>query len=120
LPSADVTEQLLDHFLVCRDDKGVVGAIALEPFGDLVLLRSLVVASDSRGEGLGGRLTLAAEALAGRTGAKGIYLLTTASERFFAARGYRTIPRSEAPLAIQHSTQFSALCPSSAVLMVKP
>jgi hypothetical protein len=36
------------------------------------------------------------------------------------ARGYRAIPRSEAPLRIQGSSQFSRLCPSSAVLMVKP
>jgi N-acetylglutamate synthase-like GNAT family acetyltransferase len=42
LPSEDVSEQLLDHFLVCRDEKGVVGAVALQPFGNLPLLRSLV------------------------------------------------------------------------------
>jgi N-acetylglutamate synthase-like GNAT family acetyltransferase len=64
LPHEDVSERLLDHFLVYRDDKGVVGAIALEPFGEFVLLRSLVVAADHRREGIGGRLTLAAEAVA--------------------------------------------------------
>lgn len=120
LPQEDVTEQLLDHFLVCRDEKGVVGAVALEPFGNLMLLRSLVVAADRRREGLGVRLTLAAEAQAKRTGALAVYLLTTTAERFFAARGYRSISRTEAPLEIQGSSQFSRLCPSTAVLMVKP
>jgi GNAT superfamily N-acetyltransferase len=52
LPSEDVTEQLLAHFLVCRDERGVVGAVAIEPFGNLVLLRSLVVEPEFRGEGL--------------------------------------------------------------------
>ena len=120
LPSEDVSERLLDHFLVCRDEKGVVGAVAIEPFGDVVLLRSLVVAPDYRGEGQGGRLTHAAEVFAERRGSRAIYLLTTSAEKFFAARGYRTLPRSEAPSEIQSSTQFSRLCPSTAVLMVKP
>lgn len=120
LPMDDVTEQLIDHFLVCRDDKGVTGAIALEPFGDFILLRSLVVAAEYRKAGMGSRLTLAAEALAIRMSARSIYLLTTTAERFFAARGYRTISRAEAPPEIQQSSQFSVLCPSTATLMVKP
>lgn len=120
LPSEDVTEQLLAHFLVCRDERGVVGAVAIEPFGNLVLLRSLVVEPEFRGEGLGSRLAQAAEVLAERRGSKAIYLLTTTAEKFFAARGYRTRPRTEAPLQIQGSSQFSRLCPSTAVLMVKP
>jgi amino-acid N-acetyltransferase len=120
LPNEDVTEALIEHFLVCRDDKGVVGAIALQPLGECVLLRSLVVAAEYRGEGLGGRLTLAAEAHAMRRGIEKIFLLTTTAEHFFAARGYRAIPRSDAPLPIQQSSQFSLLCPSTAVLMVKP
>ncbi len=120
LPSEDVTEQLLDHFLVCRDEKGVVGAVALEPCGKHVLLRSLVVTAELRGERLGSRLAQAAEVLAERRGSKAIYLLTTTAEKFFAARGYRAVPRTEAPLQIQGSSQFSRLCPSTAVLMVKP
>jgi amino-acid N-acetyltransferase len=120
LPDEDVSEQLLEHFLVYRDQKGVVGAVALEPFGEFVLLCSLVVATDCRHDGIGGRLTLAAEALAQRRRASSIYLLTTSAERFFAKRGYRTIPRTEAPIEIHRSSQFSRLCPSTAILMVKP
>jgi amino-acid N-acetyltransferase len=105
---------------VYRDQKGVVGAVALEPFGEFVLLCSLVVATDCRHDGIGGRLTLAAEALAQRRRASSIYLLTTSAERFFAKRGYRTIPRTEAPIEIHRSSQFSRLCPSTAILMVKP
>lgn len=120
LPDDDISEHLLEHFLVYRDEKGVAGAVALEPFGDLMLLRSLVVAADFRRAGLGGRLTLAAEALAERRRARAIYLLTTTAERFFAKRGYRTLPRGEAPAELHRSSQFSRLCPSTAILMVKP
>lgn len=119
LPSEDVPE-LLDRFLVHRDEKGVVGAVALEPFGNFMLLRSLVVATELRREGLGSRLVRAAELLAERRGSKAIYLLTTTAKDFFAARGYRTLSRTEAPSQIQRSSQFSRLCPSTAILMVKP
>lgn len=83
------------------------------------LLRSLVVCREMRGQGLGVQLTSAAEALASRSGVGAIYLLTTTADESFRARGYRILARSEAPAAIQSTTQFSALCPSTATLMVK-
>jgi N-acetylglutamate synthase-like GNAT family acetyltransferase len=43
LPSADITEDSLDHFLVYRDEIGVAGIVALERYEDVALLRSLVV-----------------------------------------------------------------------------
>lgn len=120
LPTSDLNEAALGRFLVCRDDKGVLGAVGLEIFENVALLRSLVVDRDVRGEGLGIRLTAAAEALAQRSGAESVYLLTTTAEEFFRRRGYRIVARSEGPAAIQSTTQFTELCPSSAVLMVKP
>ena len=109
----------MESFLVCRDDRGVIGAVGIELFGSIALLRSLVVADSFRRDGLGERLAAAAEALARRLGARSIYLLTTSAERFFAKRGYRELPRTEAPPEIRGTTQFRSLCPSTAVLMVK-
>ena len=120
LPTGDITEQSLEYFLVCRDGKGVIGAVGIELFGSSALLRSLVVSQNVRRDGLGGRLAAAAEALAKRLGAHSVYLLTTSAEQFFSSRGYRALPRIEAPSGIQGTTQFSHLCPSTAVLMVKP
>lgn len=120
LPVDDLDESSVERFLVCRDEKGVVAAVGLEIFERVALLRSLVVSPERRGQGLGVRLTRAAEALASRSGVESIYLLTTTAEEFFRARGYRILARSEAPAAIQCTTQFSALCPSTAILMVKP
>ena len=120
LPASDLDESALEKFLVCRDDKGVVAAVGLETFGRVALLRSLVVDTEARGHGLGAQLTEAAEALASRSGVESIYLLTTTAEHFFAKRGYRKVSRAEAPVQIQRSSQFSRLCPSTAILMVKP
>lgn len=119
LPASDLDERALERFLIWRDDSGVNGIVGLELYGDVALLRSLVVAQHARGNGAGAALTQAAENLAAELGAKQIYLLTTSAERFFSARGYGNIDRREAPPSIQGTTQFSALCPSTAVLMMK-
>lgn len=119
LPAGDLDERALERFLIWRDDAGVSGMVGLELYGDIALLRSLVVAPSARGRGAGAALTRAAESLAVESGANSVYLLTTSAERFFAARGYRNIDRREAPASIQGTTQFSGLCPSSAVLMMK-
>ena len=120
LPADDLTEASLEHFLVLRSERNVSAAVGLECFGEVALLRSLVVAPELRGTGIGAKLTDAAESLARELAIKSIYLLTTTAASFFAARGYRRIDRTDAPSQIQRTTQFSALCPSTAVLMVKP
>ena len=119
LPASDLDRRALERFLIWRDAADVNGIVGLELHGEIALLRSLVVARHARGGGAGGVLTEAAENLAAASGANTVYLLTTSAERFFLARGYRRIDRVDAPRSIQGTTQFSALCPSSAVLMMK-
>lgn len=120
LPANDLTESSLDHFLVVREGSSVTAAVGLEVYGDVALLRSLVVAEAARGKGWGAKLAAAAEALAKKAGVASIYLLTISAEDFFKAQRYRRIDRAEAPESIRRTTQFSALCPASAILMVKP
>jgi amino-acid N-acetyltransferase len=120
LPSADITEEALEHFLVCRDQTGVAGVIGLQILGEVALLRSLVVSSERMGCGIGKGLVTAAEALAAELRVRSIYLLTATAADFFAYRGYRRIGREEAPQEIRATQEFSSLCPSTAVLMVKP
>jgi amino-acid N-acetyltransferase len=119
LPADDLTAHALQHFLVLRMEDAVSGTVGLECFGKIALLRSLVIADALRGRGCGEALTAAAEELAQRLDVTTIYLLTTTADAFFAARGYQRIDRSEAPEGIRATTQFSALCPASAVLMSK-
>jgi len=120
LPSADITEDSLEHFLVYRDAIGIAGVVGLERFDDVALLRSLVVADGHLRQGLGRRLVTAAENLARELGASAIYLLTTTAELYFESLGFRHMKRENAPPAIAHCSEFQSLCPSSAVLMVKP
>ncbi|MBC7982269.1 MAG: GNAT family N-acetyltransferase [Candidatus Obscuribacterales bacterium] len=73
LPSDDLSEASLESFVVVRNENGVIGVIGLDPCGEVALLRSLVVAQDFRGRGLGARLIEAVEALARRLSIKSLY-----------------------------------------------
>ena len=120
LPSGDITADTFDSFFVFRDEIGVAGAVGLELYGDTALLRSLVVTNQHAGRGIGRRLVTAAEVLARERGIHAIYLLTTTAETFFEYLGFRRVGREQAPPAIQRCSQFSAICPATAILMMKP
>jgi amino-acid N-acetyltransferase len=120
LPTADITDELLEHFLVYRDAIGIAGVVGLECYGDVALLRSLVVADGYVGRGIGRRLVASAEDLARARQVRSIYLLTTTAQAYFEPLGFRCLLRDGAPSVIAHSSQFRSLCPSTAVLMVKP
>lgn len=119
LPTADLTAARMTDFLVVRDGRGLVGAVALETHGAAGLLRSLAVSPAARGTGLGKELVAALEAHARRRGLAELWLLTTTAAPFFAKLGYRTTDRAGAPEAVRGSSEFTALCPSSAVCMTK-
>jgi amino-acid N-acetyltransferase len=120
LPTEDLRAAAVHPFWIASDCEKVVGAVGLERHGDLALLRSLVVAPASRGRGVGIQLAQAAEAHAHELGLSQIYLLTTTAVAFFAARGFRPIPRSAVPAPFQATTEFASLCPATATVMVKP
>jgi amino-acid N-acetyltransferase len=120
LPTEDLSEASLKHFLVLRDAADVIGAVGLEQHDGFVLLRSLVVAWDHRKRGFGVALADAAESLATVLGASAIYLLTTTAAEFFHTRGFRVIEREQVPDLIKRTSEFASLCPSTATVMVKP
>ncbi|MFO8100001.1 MAG: arsenic resistance N-acetyltransferase ArsN2 [Salinibacter sp.] len=119
LPHDDLTPAHLAHFQVARHGADLYGVVGLEPCGDGALLRSLAVAPDARGQGLGTRLVEAIEQRARREGIRTLYLLTTSAASYFQAHGYERIERDVLPEAIQQTDEVARLCPSSAVCMRK-
>jgi len=83
------------------------------------LLRSLLVLDEQQGQGIGSAVCKSLENRARRQGIETVYLLTTTASGFFADRGYERIDRQDAPEPIQATTEFSQLCPDSAVCMAK-
>lgn len=119
LPTADLTPELLENFLVLRDGGVLAAVVGLEPAGDCALLRSLAVSPALRGRGVGAQMVAAAEALARKRGIGRLYLLTTTAADYFSKLGYRQAPRESAPPAVRSTPQFAGLCPASSSIMVK-
>ena len=119
LPSTDVTEAKLEHFLGRGASDAPEGVVGLELYPPVALLRSLAVASNVRGRGVGRALLADAERYARSHEVKDIYLLTTTAERFFARAGYERVARESAPREIQETQEFSTLCPTTSTVMRK-
>ena len=119
LPSSDLTEPLLEHFLFSGPRDAPTGLVGLELYDRVALLRSLAVAPNAQRSGLGSALLEQAEGYAYAQGVRSLYLLTTTAERFFVGRGYRPTSRESCPAAIRSTSEFSSLCPASSALLVK-
>lgn len=120
LPTEDLRADRMADFLVAINDAGkIVGAIALEHFDYDGLLRSLVVAAEARGSGLGGKLLTALENRARLRNLTSMWLLTNDADAWFERYGYRRTDRDGAPTAIKNCREFAELCPGTAVLMVR-
>jgi amino-acid N-acetyltransferase len=119
LPASDLTDAHLEHFFFTGTDGAPSALVGLEIYGDVALLRSLVVSAATRTQGLGSALVQHAEKYAAAHRVHSLYLLTTTAEAYFEHRGYRRIDRSEAPPSIQSTREFSSLCPSSSAFMIK-
>jgi amino-acid N-acetyltransferase len=116
LPKEGVVESF-GHYLVVRDDERLVGLCGLEVHGADGLLRSVAVATDYRGGGVGSALVGGALALAPRLGVETVYLLTTTARGFFFRHGFADAPRDEAPDGIRSSWEFRAGCPTTSAFM---
>jgi amino-acid N-acetyltransferase len=111
---------LLDHLetaFVARVDGRIVGCVALEPYEDGALLRSVAVVPAVQGQAIGRRLVDAAIGLAESLGAPAVYLLTTSAGNYFPKLGFVPITRAHVPASVQESVEFRSACPASAEVM---
>jgi amino-acid N-acetyltransferase len=117
LPTEDF---VAEHLAFVAEDNGrVVAAVGFQRFGNVGLLRSLVVEEGTRFKGLGRDLVIALEAQAREQGVREIWLLTSGVDAYFVGLGYETRDRSAAPPAIRGTAEFDQLCPDDATLMAK-
>lgn len=119
LPAADLPNHL-ENFAVSKKGDDVTGVIGLEVYGGYALLRSLAVNSNFRNQGIADELLQHIESLAAAKSLKAIYLLTETAPGYFTRRGYQTITRADVPAEVQQSSEFSHVCPQSAIVMSKP
>jgi amino-acid N-acetyltransferase len=113
---------LLDHLattFVARQHGHIVGTAALEVYVDGALLRSVAVAPELRGRGVGRDLTEAALVAARDLRVPALYLLTTTADHYFPKFGFERITRADVPASVQASVEFTSACPAGAVVMRK-
>src|SRR5262249_52263902 len=116
----DGLREHLDTIVVARYADRVVGSAALEIYKEGALLRSVAVAPELRGRGVGMRLSEAAIALGESLQMPAIYLLTTTADAYFPKLGFERIERDAVPETVRASVEFTDACPSSAIVMRKP
>ena len=119
LPTESVGTGRTEFFVALRG--GSPAAVAgLEIYGADALLRSVVVAADARGTGLGVALVEFMETIAADRGVRRLVLLTNTARDFFLHRGYRIIDRAVVNNpAMERSSEFSGLCPSHSICMAR-
>ena len=109
-----------NRFYALEESGEVLGYAGLERRDGAVLLRSVVVAPGRRGSGIGRRLVEAAIEKAAALGHRELHLLTITAAGYFERLGFERVGRESVPAGIARSAQFASLCPSSAVLMLRP
>jgi amino-acid N-acetyltransferase len=116
LPIADLSKKL-PCLYVCETETEQIGVGGLEQYNEAGLVRSVAIEESARGNGYG---TIVCDKLLDRarsTGISTIYLLTTTSYLFFGRLGFYEVARETFPTSIQNTSEFSDLCPVTAVCM---
>lgn len=118
LPAEDLPLDL-SNFYTAIEENTIIGLIGLEPYGENGLLRSMVVSPNYRNQQIAERLVKMLEEQAIISGINTIYLLTETADKYFSRKGYKTIVREEVPTELKASSEFSHVCPVSAIVMKK-
>lgn len=119
LATSDLETSAPQFIVACGADDAIVGAGALKALGEVALLRSVTVASEHRGRGIGEGIVQELERMAGAGRVRHLVLLTLTAKDFFARQGFREIDRNAVPEAVQFTEEFRFLCPASAICMCK-
>jgi amino-acid N-acetyltransferase len=115
----DGVKDNFSNFVVAEDEGEIAGAIGLEEFGAVALLRSAVVSPEHRGSGVGRRLVERLLEGAEVAGIEELYLLTTTAEKYFPRFGFTRTTRSAVPDTVKASPEFQGACPDTAVVMTR-
>jgi amino-acid N-acetyltransferase len=119
LPADDLNYQR-DLLVGYYEGDALVGTGGLEIHGNYALLRSLSVKLGIRGKAVGTTITEYLLSEAKKKRLKAIYLLTETARGFFQKKGFREVQRDEVPAEVKASSEFSQVCPTTAVVMYLP
>jgi DNA-binding MarR family transcriptional regulator/N-acetylglutamate synthase-like GNAT family acetyltransferase len=101
----------LTNFVVATENGRVVGALGMEVYGDVGLLRSLVVASNMRGRSIAKRLIKHMISRSREKQLGALYLLAGKTDALFERYGFEKMPRADMPTKLYVSMELQG--PSS-------
>lgn len=110
-------EEHLGQFLVAWQDGRICGCVGMEIYGDSCLLRSLAVALDCQGQGIGRRLVEEITERGREIGMRRGVILTNSAAGFAARFGFVEVSRCAIDGPIGDSWEFRAHACDSAVCM---
>jgi N-acetylglutamate synthase-like GNAT family acetyltransferase len=114
------TDGARDHlaaFVVATEGPSLLGCAGIERYGDVGLIRSVAVAENAGGRGVGVALVRAVLERARALGLRELYLLTTSASEYFPRFGFERIGREALPSSLQASEEMRGACPASAAAM---
>lgn len=118
LPYEDIISSKVE-FITSESNGNLVGCIGIEKYGEDGLLRSLVVDDKFKNKGTGTKLLNELISQSKSGGIKKLHLLTSTADKFFADNGFQYSKRSSAPMVILKTREFTEICPSSSIYMIK-
>jgi DNA-binding MarR family transcriptional regulator/N-acetylglutamate synthase-like GNAT family acetyltransferase len=95
----------LSHFVVATENGRVIGCIGLEVYGDIGLVRSLVVASNMRGRAIGKRLIKQLVVHAQEKHLSALYMLSNNADPLFERHSFTRMARADMPTKLYVSTE---------------
>lgn len=121
LPADGIAGNLPTWYVAAETEAGVpVGVAGLEVWESVGLIRSVIVAPEVRGRGIGVALMRDRLAWARHQGLTEVYLLTISAdaERFWERQGFRRLARAGLPASLHASAELRGACPDTAVTMM--
>jgi len=116
LPQSDVSAEK-QNFIIAEIDHKIVACAGFEAYNEKALFRSLAVKPLHRNMQIAQVLTQKVIESGEEQGISAFYLLTTTADSYFEKLGWSTIDRTKVPDVIRSTTEFSSICPSSAICM---
>ena len=118
LPTGDLSSDL-PHFFVIEKDGEIIASAGVEIYRNLGLIRSVAVDEDYRKRSLATILLDRLMSYVSVQQITALYLITTTAERYFAQKGFHSVNRDKVPAPIALSSEFTTICPSTAIVMMK-